>query len=72
MCIVPAEGRMLVPIPGQLVPDAQAPSPTGLTYANTHAQSQSSPTSELQQAGAEEDYYSFDYPPVRAVRHYLG
>lgn len=46
---------MLVPIPGQLAPDVQAPSPTGLSYnytngANTRTQSES-PVSELHHGG---------------------
>lgn len=77
-----AEGRMLVPIPGQLAPDVQAPSPTGLSYNYTNTRTQSgSPVSELHNGGGaggaqgeagDDEYYSFDYPPVSVRLFILG
>ena len=80
-----SEGRMLVPIPGQLAPMAPAPMPAGLTFEGSqqgHSEGQEGGDNQLggqshdqyqgqQGNGAgegnnegEEDYYSFDYPPV--------
>jgi len=69
---------MLVPIPGQLAPMAPAPLPTGLTFEGSQQdRSEGHEGGEHQQeqnAGegnneGEENYYSFDYPPV--CKHFV-
>ena len=52
-CILP-EGRMLVPIPGQVVPVAPAPMPAGVSYADK--QQQGGATMQTGQQGAQYGY----------------
>lgn len=58
-----AEGRMLVPIPGQLAPAVPAPVPTGITYAQSQA---AGPNDRLNEEGGQQQqqqgqsYYDYD------------